>query len=178
MKRIECVTDNIPAIEAALKAVNGRAEAFAVTDAAFVASLGKKAERYLIDHCVVESDRTGATAVYNPAGPSARSYGYSASSTKITLSRQAGKWYIADIVKEPVWPREPARFAVKITDKAADNLATRMMKAFGRERSPEDEQMRKQIWESSREIKQLKHDVKYLRGKYEPQETPEAQVAA
>lgn len=136
MKRIECTTDNIAAIDEALRAVNGRATAFAVTDAELVAKFGMLAESRLEEMHVVVSDRNGATATYNPAGPSANSYKYAAASTLITLSRQAGKWYITNIEKSRVWPRQPERFNVRITDKAADNLEKRVMAAFGREMSP------------------------------------------
>jgi len=166
MKRIKCTPKSIPAIDEVLKAVNGRAKEFIISNAAFVASLGPRAEKYLTTHHVPHSDRTGATAKYNPAGPSS-SYKYAAVSTAITLSRQAGRWYVTDIKKIEIWPNGGEHFTVQISDKAADNLARRAMLAFGREMSPTQRELRDARYNAESEIKGLQGDVEYLRRKLE-----------
>jgi hypothetical protein len=121
------------AIQAALDAVNGKAEAFTVCCANRVYELSLRAEDYLEDNNVSESDRAGATVTYRPAGPQAAAYKNAAISTTVTLSRTASGWYLTDVKRTPTYPRAAQRFLVTITDRAAANLLKRTLKAFGRE---------------------------------------------
>jgi hypothetical protein len=123
------------AIQSALDEVNGKAEAFTVHYASDVYHLALRAERHLKDHAVPESDRAGATVTYRPAGPYANAYKSSPISTMVTLTRASGGfWYLTDVKRTQVYPRNAERFLVTITNRAAEALMRRTLKAFGRER--------------------------------------------
>jgi hypothetical protein len=119
------------AIQAALNAVNGRAEAFTVCRANRVYELSLRAEDYLEDNVVPERDRAGATVTFRPRGPAYNKY--SGISTTVTLSRTASGWYLTDVTRAKVYPRAAERFIVTISDRTAANLVKRTLKAFGRE---------------------------------------------
>ncbi|MEA2649497.1 MAG: hypothetical protein QOG61_1932 [Candidatus Binataceae bacterium] len=74
--------------QAALDAVNGKAEAFTVCCANRVYELSLRAEDYLQDNVVPESDRAGATVTFRPAGPQAAAYKNAAISTTVTLANR------------------------------------------------------------------------------------------
>jgi hypothetical protein len=148
--RIQLLDDNVAAgtlaeIEDALQKVNGRAKSFAITSAAIVVGVIKRAERYLTDYSIPSADRGGATVTYRPGGPSANSYGYSATSTQIKLRRKAGSatvWYLEDVARTEVYPRKPEKFSVAIDDRAAGSLLKRTLAAFGRNALPVDDEQK------------------------------------
>jgi hypothetical protein len=51
----------------------------------------------------------------------------------VTLSRTRSGWYLNNVKRDKVYPRSAQRFLVTITDRAAENLVRRTLKAFGRE---------------------------------------------
>lgn len=70
--------------------------------------------------------------IFRPAGPHANAYKNRAISTTVTLTRTGSGWNLTDVSRSYVYPRSPAIFAVTITDRAADTLVRRTLKAFGR----------------------------------------------
>ena len=129
------------AIDAELNDVNGRATAFTVYVPQMVVHAAQRAERYLADHGVPVSDRSGAKVSYRPAGPTANSYRYGAVSTEITVRRKAGSapvWYLDAVERVMVYPRNPERLAVQISDAATHNLVKRTLAAFGRDTVPRE----------------------------------------
>ena len=124
------------AIQSALDECNGRATSFTITSAQTVIATASRAERYLNAHHVADSDRNGAIATFRPEGPWANAYKNAALSTEITLKRAAGVWSLVAVDRVDVYPRNPDRFRVKITDKASANLVKRMLAAFGRSDLP------------------------------------------
>lgn len=129
------------AIDAELNDVNGRAIAFTVYAPMMVVEAARRAERYLADHGVPVSDRGGAKVSYRPAGPTAKSYQYGAVSTQIRLRRRSGTapvWYLDGVERVTVYPRNPERLAVEISDPAMHNLVKRMLAAFGRDVVPRE----------------------------------------
>lgn len=126
-------------IEAALDAENGKALAFTISTPPTVIEIAASAERYLISNNVAESDRNGAVATYRPGGPSANAYKNSAISTEITLKRAAGVWSLIAVDRVDVYPRNPPKFRVTISDRATRNGVKRWLAAFGRTSLPTDE---------------------------------------
>jgi hypothetical protein len=127
-------------IQAALDEVNGSATAFTVHYANDVYARSRRAEGYLIDNNIPESERAGATVTFHPAGPDARAYKNAAIATDVTPTRTGSGWYLTDVRRAQVWPRNPERFYVSITDRACDALIRRTLKAFGREPKPAGQQ--------------------------------------
>ena len=128
--------DEVGAIQEALDAVNGNATAFTVAIASEVYDIVLGSINHLNDNCVPQSDWTGAKAVYRPAGPSANAYKNSAISTEITLTFTGGAWALTGVERVAVYPRNPERLRVTITDRAARNLIKRSLAAFGRSGLP------------------------------------------
>lgn len=120
------------AIRTALDEVNGAATAFTVCNASDVYALSRRAESYMQEKNVPESERAGATVTFRPAGPVAGAYKYNAVSTDVTLARTGSGWYVTGVERAKVYPRSPERFAVTLSDRAIKNLMRRTLKAFGR----------------------------------------------
>jgi len=129
------------AVQDALDDINGNATAFTVSYANRVYEVSLTAERYLDEHDIPSSDRGGAKVTYRPAGPSANSYKYGAVSTEITLRRKSGSepvWYLDSVDRACVYPRNPERFKVTISDAAMLKAVKRTLSAFGRDVVPRE----------------------------------------
>ncbi len=129
-------------IQNELEQVNGRASSFTITSADTVVSVAKRAESYMSEHHVPASDRGGATVIYRPKGPSANNYRFAAASTQVTLRRKSGSksvWYLDNVKRVEVYPRNPEKFGVTISDAATRSLVKRVLAAFGRTEVPADE---------------------------------------
>lgn len=128
--KIEVVAINEEAIQAALDAVNHKAASFGISNAKMVMAFARVAEDALDLHCIVDSDRVGAKLVHCPAGPTANR-GTNVFSTEVTLSRTGSGWYLTDVKRVDVHPNNAKRFAITISDHAANNLVKRGLAAFG-----------------------------------------------
>lgn len=128
-------------IQTALGDVNGKATSFTITSSSAVVSVAKRAEKYLSDYGVPASDRGGATVTYRPEGPSANSYKYGAASTQIKMRRKSGSspiWYLDEVSRVDVYPKNGEKFCVTISDSSARNLVKRTLAAFDRHQMPAD----------------------------------------
>lgn len=116
-KEIKLSPDNRDAVEAALREVNGRASAHAVTSMHVVTAIAERATALLDRRDVRIADRAGATVEYKPAGPSANRYKFSAASTRVTLRLAAdGKtWRLAAVAYDQVHPKSGELFAMRLT---------------------------------------------------------------
>jgi hypothetical protein len=106
--------EDTAAIEAALAAINGRAESFTITSAAQVAKIAEQAEQALANS-LTKAARAGARVSYTPAGPSAKSYKRAAVSTTIGLERRAAGWVLIAIDRTEVFPRSPSRLHIALS---------------------------------------------------------------
>lgn len=116
MKPIKITTDNRAAIEAALQTVNGKATAFTVTDPNAVVILANEGEARLA--VVNKANRAGTTLTYRPAGPSANAYKYGTISTRVMLRRGGDAWFLTDVERVEVFPKQ-AELNLLIISKAA-----------------------------------------------------------
>ncbi|QDM22741.1 hypothetical protein FIU28_17465 [Tardiphaga sp. vice154] len=132
----------------ALDAVNGAAKTFTLTSPAHVGILARQGERFLIANGVPLSDRAGATVTMTPGGPAAKAYKNAAISTRVTLTRGAKCWFLTGIERVNVWPGNPEKFDVAITDAAAENLVKRALAKFGRKPQFTPEGVAKAIYQS------------------------------
>jgi hypothetical protein len=130
--------DEMLDIQEALDAVNGNATAFTLAISSEVYEVVLDAINHLNDNCIPPSDWTGAKATYTPAGPYANAYKNSAISTQIMLSFNGGSWALSGVERVPVYPRNPKRLRVTISDRATTNAVRRLLKAFGRTEMPMD----------------------------------------
>ncbi|KAA0677636.1 hypothetical protein [Roseomonas genomospecies 6] len=104
-KRIKITAENADALEAALKAGQGRAQVntFSVERLVRVA---EKAEEELAD-LLPKAERKGARFVRRDAGPAANAYSYKQGATKVTIERGSSAWYLLDIERVEAHPRQP-----------------------------------------------------------------------
>lgn len=124
--------DDTMKIDEALKGVNGNATTFTVNSPYKVGQLAVHADNVLACAGITDAEANGTFATFRPAGPWANAYKNSAISTLLTIKKSRGKWYLIGVERVPVYPRNPERFHVTATDKAALAMAARMLKSIGR----------------------------------------------
>ena len=108
-------------IEAALRAVNGRAKSFTITYACDIRAIADEAEKALETSGIPKAERAGARVAYRPAGPRASAYKYAAASTVIELERStSGIWYLTSVRDCVVYPRQDRTFSLTISEAQRD----------------------------------------------------------
>ena len=127
-KPIHITTDNRDAIEAALKAANGRADTFAITCYIDVAYIAERAEKALV--ALPQAQRVGARCSYIPEGPTARAYKYAAKSTRIEIERKRGGWFLAGVEATEVHPKSGEKFQMQVSREQRDEIARRAVANF------------------------------------------------
>lgn len=115
--KIKIESKNEAAIEAALKAINGRAASFCVTTLGELKDLAERAERRLKD--IAKARRTGVAVEYMPRGSAANRYKYRSASTIVQIERFSTGWFLTSIKPGQVWPKSSERFAVYVTEDQA-----------------------------------------------------------
>lgn len=95
---------NVAAVEAALAAVNGKAEAFTITSWWAVSEVAKEAEERLRVAGIPKEARKGAKVFHTPAGPTATAYRYPVASTEIEITRGASGWYLTFVRRVTIYP--------------------------------------------------------------------------
>ena len=111
------------AVNKALDAVNGRADRFTISNYSMVCRVADQAEARL--KVLPKADRVGASVVYTPAGPEANAYNYCAVSTQIVLARTSGGWWLTDVIRVDVYPRQAECLRVHVTGEQADAIRDR-----------------------------------------------------
>lgn len=118
--KIKICDANGKKIQALLDEVNGKAHSFTIQYAEDVFKYASSAEAELEASKLAKSERVGAFAVATPAGPSANSYKYAARSTSIRMERGSTGWFLVDVSKADVFPKQPERLRISITEDQAD----------------------------------------------------------
>lgn len=96
MKAIKIDIKNAATIEAALAAVNGRAEAHTYTTFYEVADVAAKAEAAL-ENLLLKGDRPGARWSKTSGSKVANSYKNSRLATTVVLERKTAGWYLVEV---------------------------------------------------------------------------------
>jgi hypothetical protein len=128
--KIKITPANAEAINAALAAVNGKAHSFTIDSALTVLNVAKEAENNLTAGCVTLKNRPGTTVYYHPSGPSARAYDAGAISTEITIVRGSKDWFLTNVERVTVWPRQAEKFRTLISFAARDDIVREATKRF------------------------------------------------
>ena len=84
-------------VEAALLVVNGTNTAFTITSHSVVQSVASDAAAILIEKGVPKNLWAGTKVIFVPSGPKSAAYRYSVITTKITLLRGTGGWFLIGI---------------------------------------------------------------------------------
>ena len=117
--KIKLNIQNNAAINAELLKVNGKAEAFTISCTKQILEAIKKAEEKLA--VLPKSQWQGIVFSYVPAGPTARSYKFNATSTV---------WFLVAIGKVAVSPKERERLSIEITPDQSSEIQRRAVAEF------------------------------------------------
>lgn len=106
---------NVAAVNAALAAVNGKAEAFTITSWWAVSEVAKEAEERLRVAGIPKAVRKGAKVLHTPAGPTATAYRYHVASTEIQITRGSSDWYLTGVRAVTLYPRSAEKTTTTIS---------------------------------------------------------------
>ena len=108
-------------IEAALKAVNGKADAQTISCVEQLEEITERAERELIGRGVSKKERAGCGVEYVPRGPSS-GYKYSEVTTRVILTRGGKDWFLVECSRFEGWPGQREVFKLRVTDIALNQI--------------------------------------------------------
>ena len=115
-------------VEAALSSVNGRAQSFAVTTYGDVRAVVRKAEERLDSLGVSKKNQIGAEVTFTPCGPTSNSYKYAAITTRITLSRTSGGWFLTSASRDEVYPNSNERLRIALSRDGCEQIVAVAMR--------------------------------------------------
>ncbi len=90
-------TEEKAKVKAALFAVNGISRAFTVTSHDDIVAIVWNAEKLLKEKGVPKNLWAGTKVIFVPSGPKSAAYRYSVITTKITLLRGTGGWFLVGV---------------------------------------------------------------------------------
>ncbi|WP_194727299.1 hypothetical protein [Noviherbaspirillum malthae] len=130
--KIKIVPENAVAIDEAVAPQQQRARVNLV-DAQDVLSAMRRAEAKLDALGIPKRERSGASFYQVPAGPSANSYSYAQGATAFRIARATTDWYLIDVQRIEVYPKQREREDLTLTpeqdDKAIDVLRRKYLVA-------------------------------------------------
>lgn len=112
--KINVTEKNREKIEAAIDQKLGRAKSF-VHDFDQALAACEEAESRLEEIGLILSERSGCSFVHKLEGPKANSYRFSAVASELRFVRGVKAWFLVDVERSQVFPREPERFALELT---------------------------------------------------------------
>ncbi len=121
---------NVAAVNAALAAVNGNAEAFTITSWWAVSEVAKEAEERLRVAGVPKAARKGVVVHHSPAGPAAKAYKYSVRSTELQITRGSSDWYLTGVRAVTLYPRSAENTTTTISPEQRAIIIDRALEEF------------------------------------------------
>ncbi|MFG6531569.1 MULTISPECIES: hypothetical protein [unclassified Sulfitobacter] len=125
MRKIVIKPGNALRIEEALKQVNGRARAHAITTARAVEALAHEVEQAFIERGATKKSLLGTQVQYRPGGPG-NSYakaGLQVITTSLTLERGSTHWALVGIERETIWASDKKKSHVALSEAAIRKIA-------------------------------------------------------
>jgi hypothetical protein len=127
--KIKVADDNLTKIWDALDKANGNAKK-RVALPGDVFALATKAEQSLSGSGLPAPARVGATVVWHGAGASALAYRYKMARTCITLTRGAKDWFMTDVQRIGVYPKQGEHFCISISIAQRDHIVATALRSF------------------------------------------------
>lgn len=127
--KIKVTDDNLTKIWDALDRANGKAKAH-VALPGDVFALATKAEESLSSRGLSARDRAGAQVVWHGGGASALAYRYKMTRTRITLIRGAKDWFLTDVARVGVYPRQGEHYRISISPAQRDRIVRTALHSF------------------------------------------------
>ena len=115
-------------VEAALLSVNGRARTFTLTTYGDVRAIVRKVEERLDSLGVSKKNQLGAEVTFVPCGPTSNSYKYAAITTRITLIRTSGGWFLTDVARDEVYPNSDERLQIALSRDGCEQIVAVAMR--------------------------------------------------
>src|SRR3954465_11545984 len=119
-KPIKIIIENRDAIEAALRAVNGKATAHTYTSVYAMIRLAEEAEGELVVFGLPKNLRPGATYEKQSGGYLPNAYKNIAIATRVVIERRSSGWYLTGVQPASLFPRQNPRGYLTVTKKQAD----------------------------------------------------------
>jgi len=131
--KIKICEANQTAIEAALKAVNGKAESFAITKYAHVAQVTRDLMARMEEDGLTLAEKAGASLWYRPSGPGANKYRYSATSTKIRIvvGSNGKDCFLTSVEPSGVNPKQAEYWMISLKPESKASWLARMGAKYG-----------------------------------------------
>lgn len=115
--------DRTKKARAALKAVNGRASSFAITEKHHVIAACARVDEALTNRGVGKTALIGTVFSFTPAGPS-KANKYTAKSTRITCKLVNDGWRMIGAEAVEIYPGNPERLEITATKAAIRQIGT------------------------------------------------------
>lgn len=106
-------------LDQAVETVNGRATAFTLSSRNIL-DLADEAEKWLDRHDMPKKSRVGVRVFHRPAGPSAKSYKFRATTTEVVIVRRTSGWFLSEIKRGFVNPKQGATTRYIINEATRD----------------------------------------------------------
>jgi len=106
-------------LDQAVETVNGRATAFTLSSRNIL-DLADEAEKWLDRHDMPKKSRVGVRVFHRPAGPSAKSYKFRATTTEVVIVRRTSGWFLSEIKRGSVNPKQGATTRYIINEATRD----------------------------------------------------------
>ena len=127
--KIKVTDDNLTKIWDALDEANGNAKKH-VALPGDVFGLAIKAEQSLSLSGLPVRARVGARVVWHGAGASALAYRYKMARTRITLTRGVKGWFMTDVQRVRVHPKQSEHYRISISTAQRDRIVATALRTF------------------------------------------------
>jgi len=125
--KINMVEQNAARVEAEIAKAMGRARCF-VHDFRDAMRACGKAEARMNAIGLIQAERRGCVFVHRLSGPEARSYRYSAAASTLTFVHGPKSWFLVDVERTKVYPKQPEYLSLKVETEKAQNGFNRLMR--------------------------------------------------
>jgi hypothetical protein len=120
---------NREVIQANLDRIQGHGYADILTIKHLI-GLAEDAESALAEAEIAASYRSGARYEFSPSGPTANSYKYSRLGTAVVLERRKRGWFLIDLARISVWPRQKGKTNLVLADEQKRLVLLRVMSFY------------------------------------------------
>lgn len=127
--RIKVADDNLTEIWDVLDETNGNAKKH-VALPGDVFAVATKAEESLSSRGLTARERVGAQVVWHGAGASALAYRYKMVRTRITLTRGTKDWFLTDVKRVGVYPKQGEHYRISISPAQRDRIVAAALLTF------------------------------------------------
>lgn len=127
--KIKVTDDNLTKLWDALDQANGNAKKHVALPGDIFA-VATKAEESLSSSGLPIRERAGAQVVWHGAGAPVLAYRYKMARTQITLTRGAKHWFLTDVKRVGVYPKQGEHYRISISSAQRERMVTAALRTF------------------------------------------------